>query len=325
MIVDLTPSEDQRMIEDGVRSFLQDHLPTLRLRDAGNHGGAAEQAVWNQLAELGLFALGSAEEHGGMGLGLAEEALVARALGLTLTSPTVLAQLAAPHFASDAVMRAALASGSTRAAFANALGDGTAHLIDGGAAEQVLLVSPRGAMLLARSALGEAVTVASTDETVTLARVTAPADLPARCAAAERTSLLIAAYLTGIGQATLAMAVDYAKTREQFGQPIGAFQAIKHQCADMASRAAAAEAQSFFTAVAFGNSPDIASEVACARMLASRAAIDNARANIQIHGGMGFTAECDAHLFLKRAHLLALLGSNRAAERQRLLGEAEYS
>jgi alkylation response protein AidB-like acyl-CoA dehydrogenase len=55
-------------------------------------------------------------------------------------------------------------------------------------------------------------------------------------------------------------------------------------------------------------------------MLAARAAIDNARANIQIHGGMGFTAECDAHLFLKRAHLMALLGSSRAAERLRLLG-----
>ena len=262
MIVDLPPSEDQRMIEDGVRSFLQNHLPVERLRAAGNYGGAAEQAVWKELVELGLFGLGSAEECGGMGLGLAEEALVARALGLTLASPAVLAQLAAPHFASDAAMRAALVSGSTRATFANTLGDGTAHLIDGGAAEQVLLVSPQGAMLLPRSALGAAKGVAGMDETVTLARVSLSAMLPARCAAADRTSLLITAYLTGIAQATLAMAVDYAKTREQFGQPIGAFQAIKHQCADMASRAAAAESQCFFAAVAFGNGLDDASETA---------------------------------------------------------------
>ena len=322
MIVDLTPSEDQRMIEDGVRGFLLDHLPVERLRDARNHGGAAEQTVWNQLAELGLFGLGTAEECGGMGLGLAEEALVARALGLTLASPAVLAQLAAPHFASDGTLRTALVSGSSKVAFANALGDGTAQVIDGGAAEQVLVVSPQGAMLQPRSALGAAEGVAGMDETVTLARVSLPTMLPVRCAAADRTSLLIAAYLTGIAQATLALAVDYAKTREQFGQPIGAFQAIKHQCADMASRAAAAEAQSFFTAVGFGNGLNNASEVACARMLASRAAIDNARANIQIHGGMGFTAECDAHLFLKRAHLLAMLGSDRAAERHRLLGGA---
>lgn len=320
MIVDLIPSDELRMIEDGLRSFLQGRLPVERLREVQNHGGAAEQALWADLAGLGLFALGSPEACGGMGLGLAEEALAARALGLSLVSPAVLAQLVAPHFASHGALRAALVAGTTKTAFANAFGDGTAQLIDGSAAEQVLLVSPQGAMLLPRNALGEARDMAGMDETVTMARVAVPAELPARCHAAERSSLLIAAYLTGIAQATLAMAVDYAKTREQFGQPIGAFQAIKHQCADMASRAAAAEAQSFFTAVGFGQTLDVASEVACARLLADRAAIDNARANIQIHGGMGFTADCDAHLFLKRAHLLALLGSNQAAERRRLLG-----
>jgi alkylation response protein AidB-like acyl-CoA dehydrogenase len=325
MIVDLTPSEDQRMIEDGIRSFLQDRLPVERLRDAVNHGGAGERALWSELAALGLFGLGSGEEHGGMGLGLAEEALAARALGLTLASPTVLAQLAAPHFASDAGLRAAIVSGSCKVAFANCLGDGSAHLIDGEAAEQVLLISPQGAALLPRSVLGEAKPVAGTDETVTLARIDIPGDLPPRGAAADRASLLIAAYLTGIAQAATTMAVDYARTREQFGQPIGAFQAIKHHCADMATRAAAAEAQCFFTAVGFTNGLDDGSEVACGRMLASRAAIENAKANIQIHGGMGFTAECDAHLFLKRAHLMALLGSDPAAERRRLLGEVAYT
>ncbi|MEY2928390.1 MAG: hypothetical protein RL367_2867, partial [Pseudomonadota bacterium] len=208
------------------------------------------------------------------------------------------------------------------ATFANALGDGTAHLIDSDEAEQVLLLSPHGAMMLPRRDLGEAQSVDGMDETVTLARLAVPIDGLVRCALADRTSLLISAYLTGIAQATVTLAVDYAKAREQFGQPIAAFQAIKHQCADMASRAAAAEAQCFFTAVGFGNGLDDTSEIAAARMLAARAAIDNARANIQIHGGMGFTAECDAHLFLKRAHLMALLGSSRAAERQRLISQS---
>jgi len=320
MMIDLALSDDQRMIEDGVRDFLQDRLPVERLREAKNHGGAAERTLWQELSGLGLFGLGSAEQDGGLGLGLAEEALAARALGLVLGSPIALAQLAAPHFATDAALRAALVAGTARAAFANYLGDGLAHLIDGGDAQHVLLLSPEGAMLLPRSALGEAQVAAGMDETVTLARVSAPTDLTSRCTAADRTSLLISAYLTGIAQAVTTMAVDYAKTREQFGQPIGAFQAIKHQCADMASRAAAAEAQCFYTAVGFGNGLDDASEIAAARMLATRAAIDNAKSNIQIHGGMGFTAECDAHLFLKRAHLMTLLGTSRAAERQRLLG-----
>ena len=301
MIVDLTPSDDQRMIEDGVRGFLQDRLPVERLREAKNHGGAAERALWQELSGLGLFALGCAEQDGGLGLGLAEEALVARALGLFLVSPLVLAQLAAPHFAADADLRAALIAGTARAAFANSLGDGSAHLIDGDEAEHILLLSPEGAVLLPRNALGEALVTAGMDETISLAKASVPSTVPARCTYADRTSLLIAAYLTGIAQAATTMAVAYAKTREQFGQPIGAFQAIKHQCADMAARAAAAEAQSFYTAVGCGNGLDDASEIAAARMLAARAAIDNARANIQIHGGMGFTAECDAHLYLKRA------------------------
>jgi alkylation response protein AidB-like acyl-CoA dehydrogenase len=88
----------------------------------------------------------------------------------------------------------------------------------------------------------------------------------------------------------------------------------------MATRAAAAEAQTFHTAVIFGNGLNDSAEVAAARMLAGEAALANVRANIQIHGGMGFTAECDAHLLLKRAHLLAALGTSRAAERRRLLG-----
>jgi len=320
MIIDLSLSDDQRMIEDGARDFLQGRLPAERLRAPQNHGGGAERAMWEELSGLGLFGLASAEQDGGMGMGLAEQALVARAFGLVLASPALLAQLAAPHFASDTALRAALIAGTTRAAFANSLGDGTAHLIDGDGAEQVLLLSPSGATLLPRGDFGEAEVAAGMDETVALARVATPPLPLARNAAADRTSLLISAYLTGVAQAATSMAVAYAKTREQFGQPIGAFQAIKHQCADMASREAAAEAQCFFTAVGFGNGLDDASEIAAARMLAARAAIDNAKANIQIHGGMGFTAECDAHLFLKRAHLMALLGSSRAAERHRVLG-----
>ncbi|MGJ3627928.1 acyl-CoA dehydrogenase family protein [Sphingomonas sp. MMS24-JH45] len=132
-------------------------------------------------------------------------------------------------------------------------------------------------------------------------------------------SLLLSAYLTGVAQASTAMAVAYAGTREQFGQPIGAFQAVKHICADMATRAAAAEAQTFFAAATFGRGADDGAEVAAARLLAADAALANAKANIQVHGGMGFTAECDAHLLLKRAHLVARLGSDPAKDRIRLI------
>ncbi len=321
MIVDLTPSDDQRMIEDSVLSFLSDHLPVERLRETTSAGGAAESALWGELAALGLFGMGISEDAGGLGLGLAEEALVARALGRHLASPSVLAQMIAPHIAEEA-RQGDLISGATRAAFANSLDDSHAHLIDGNHADMILLMRDSGSVLLQRDTAGAAAIVQGMDETVSLARISLSASPTTRSSATERASLLIAAYLTGIAQGATALAVDYAKVREQFGQPIGAFQAIKHQCADMATRAAACDAQTFHAAVTFGHGLDDASEVAAARMLAGRAALANAKANIQIHGGMGFTAECDAHLFLKRATLMNMIGNCPAAERHRLLGYA---
>ncbi|MBM3594837.1 MAG: acyl-CoA dehydrogenase [Alphaproteobacteria bacterium] len=311
MIVDLTPDEDQSAIEDTIVAFLADVLPVERLRDAANHDGAAESAVWDQFCELGLFGLGLSEDEGGLGLGLPEEALVARALGRHLGSPSVLAQLCAPHLATIEAVRDALISGEARAAFA--IADG--YVLDGAGADWVVVFGPGGASLRARGDLALAATEGGLDHTMTFERIEGSAGT---MQPALRIEVLIAAYLTGIAQATTDMAVEYAKTREQFGQPIGAFQAIKHSCAEMATRASAADTQTMFAATVFGAGMDDAVEAAAARTLAKCAAFDNAKANIQTHGGMGFTAECDAHLFLKRAMVMDMLGSDARARRAAL-------
>jgi alkylation response protein AidB-like acyl-CoA dehydrogenase len=99
--------------------------------------------------------------------------------------------------------------------------------------------------------------------------------------------------------------VEYAEARVQFGQPIGAYQAVKHSCADMAIRAEAAASELFFAALAFeGARTDAAFQVSAAKVVAADAARCNAAANVQIHGGMGFTFEQDAHLYVKRSHVL---------------------
>ena len=118
------------------------------------------------------------------------------------------------------------------------------------------------------------------------------------------------AMLAGMAQASCDLAVSYAKVREQFGQPIGAFQAIKHMCADMALRTTAAEAQVKMAAVfADAHTPGGDRQLDAAALIALKAARENAADAIQVHGGIGFTAECDAHFFLKRAYVLsALLG-----------------
>ncbi len=316
MIVDLLPSEEQQLIDDSVRGLLTERLPVERLRETASHHGRAERDAWDDFAGLGLFGTGIPEVRGGLGLGATEECLVVRALGGNLVSLSVVAQIAAPHLAMEDTLRAGLIAGKARAAFANRIDAGQALAIDAEGADLLVLLD-ESARLTAAPSLAPA--AGCIDETVALAYVEPGAPASSRETAADRVSLLLAAYLTGIAQATLDMSVAYAGTREQFGQPIGAFQAIKHACADMAVRAAAAEAQTLHAAIGLGAGLDDRAEIACARLLATDAALRNAAANIQVHGAMGVTAECDAHLYLKRARLIAVLGSSRQAEQNRLL------
>jgi alkylation response protein AidB-like acyl-CoA dehydrogenase len=323
MIVDLSLTDEQRMIEDSVLGFLRQELPIERLREARNHGGAAERARWNELAGLGLFALAVPSTDGGLGLGPAEEALVARALGLNLASPALLAQMAAPHFTEDRQLRSAFAAGDQRAALAYPSGADSIVILDGEGAGYILLITPSGATLVSREGMKAGDPVSLVAETIAAERVASPDTEHAevsQAGAQHRIAVLLAAYLTGVAQAATSMAVDYAGTREQFGQPIGGFQAIKHACADMAMRAAAAEAQCFHAAVTMESGLDDAVETTAAFVLASRAANENGRANIQIHGGIGFTAECDAHLLLKTAIAISALGPGKQAAANTMIG-----
>ena len=133
-------------------------------------------------------------------------------------------------------------------------------------------------------------------------------------------AILTAALQVGHAAETLDLAVAYAKEREQFGKPIGSFQAIKHLCADMLVRAEVARA-AVHAAACLADAPDVLEAeaasagatplawqqraVAGAKLLADEAALANGRASIQVHGGMGFTWEVPVHLAYKRARVLA--------------------
>jgi hypothetical protein len=121
-------------------------------------------------------------------------------------------------------------------------------------------------------------------------------------------AVLVAAQLTGIAGAVTELAVAYAKERRQFDKPIGAFQAVKHLCADMLARTELARATVHAGAVTLDDDQtgDAATRraVHAAKVVAGDAAVANAKTCIQVHGGMGFTWEVDAHLYLKRAWIL---------------------
>jgi alkylation response protein AidB-like acyl-CoA dehydrogenase len=137
---------------------------------------------------------------------------------------------------------------------------------------------------------------------------------------ADRAAAGTAALLVGLAERMLSLSAAYAKERHQFGKPIGSFQAVKHICADMLVRSEVARA-AVHAAACLADAPDVVAEeaertarspddvvtqaVLGAKILADEAAVTNARAAIQVHGGMGFTWEVPLHLHLKRSRVLA--------------------
>jgi alkylation response protein AidB-like acyl-CoA dehydrogenase len=192
------------------------------------------------------------------------------------------------------------------------------------APDLVLLVAPEGPVLHDAAALADRRPLDGGQWNLPLetARL-AGAGRAAGPALAVHARLLIAAQLAGIAAGARDMAVDYAKLREQFGRPIGSFQAVKHHCADMATRAMAAADLLSFAAVALAQRRvDAGFQAGSALSVAMRAAVANAAANVQVHGGIGFSDEADAHLFVKHAHVWEAIAGGREAVHAMLLGEA---
>lgn len=328
-MIDLQPSAEQAAIVDTVASFLSDRLPRDRLRPEPKPQPSRDRDAWRDLGELGVFALGLPEACGGAGYGLIEEVLVHREFGRFLISPAVVATTVAARLAAGAGDdRLATEIGAGRIFVAPALGavaTGTHHLLDASTAPMMLSWRDDTLSLVMNDGFADRVDLVGVDSTVSLESATLIAPDVANCAAgdlARQAMLLVCAYLVGIAEAACDQSVEYAKVRQQFGQPIGAFQAVKHRCADMAMRASAAWNLTLFAALAdVAGGRDAGFQAASARLIAADAALRNAAVNIQNHGGIGFTGEHDAQLLLKRAHMLDRFGGGPGAQKRRLLAE----
>jgi alkylation response protein AidB-like acyl-CoA dehydrogenase len=302
------PSAEQVALAGTIEKSLAALLPRARL-----HVSAEEDAdTWTSLDEIGIFSISTSEEQGGSGLGATDEALIVIELGRHLASPAVLATLGASH-APPSANTAAIRGRRVAAAYRR--GDRVV-LIENAATDLVLLRDQSGA------ALYESGTQPSKaiDDRLWIAKLREAAlpDQPlVRFGPSEvlRLRLIDAAALAGIAATALEMSVAYAGLREQFGRPIGSFQAVKHHCANMAMAARCARDQTSFAAVALDEGrSDAVLQIECALFVAGTAALDNAAKNIQIHGGIGFSEEADPHLVLKRAQILiAIAGGLEAA------------
>jgi alkylation response protein AidB-like acyl-CoA dehydrogenase len=330
-MLSLVPTPEQLEIATAARELMAAEWPVERLRD----WNPREPGRWSTLLELGVLGLALPTEQGGLGLSCAEQALVFREAGRFLLPPRLLATVLAIHLAAaadQADLCAQLIAGEQVAGLLIAKGrhrlgaglSGDVQLIDAEAADLLLAWSRDGAALVRHADLPPATVVACIDDTLPLSTCTLR-DVPAAAwlpgpAIGQRADVLLSASLVGIAEAARDMAAEYARLREAFGHPIGAFQAIKHRCADMAVAAEAAWCQTLAAALGLRDgSAEAALDVAAARWLAVEAAQRNAEGNIQVHGGIGFSAEALPHRFVKRAVVAATWGAAGRRLREDLL------
>jgi alkylation response protein AidB-like acyl-CoA dehydrogenase len=276
-----------------------------------------EKTAWPAFARMGALGIALPQADGGMGLSWVDEALACREAGRYLVSPALVGSIIAAHVAARAGQRdlcAALLRGERRAGIAFVHSAAQLRVVDGDAG-LFLLLDPGSARLM-ECEPGKLRALSCIDETVQLCEAHLPTAARASAASNEIAlagRLLVAALLCGLLEATRDMAANQARTRVQFGRPIGAFQAIKHRCADIALAAELCWSQTLYAANALAaGAPDAEFHVLAAALLAGEEALKATRFNIQAHGAMGFTDEVDAHRLLKRAHVLhQLFGDSR--------------
>ena len=329
--MELMPSAEHDEIVDTVRSFLAARIPVLgRGRDHVTDGAEIDPGLWRECAALGWLGLGLPESAGGVGYGLVEEMLLFRELGRGVVPGHFLPGVLGAHVAAaagDLDLAAAIVSGETLVALGTTIGPanigrsvtGELSVVHTERAELVVVCNEHVASLV-RFADCTIEPVDPVEGSITVGR--GRADVVDAVAWVDRRRpsrsscaglVLAAAAATGVAEAALALAVQHAGQRVQFGKPIGVNQAIKHWCADMAVSAEGAFAQACYAAVAVRDGlPGAAIEAAIAKYHADEAARLNSEGCVQIHGAMGFTSEALPHRYVYRAHLLGRCLATRA-------------
>jgi len=333
-------TDDHRELEEVARAFLTSQKARWAARSLLDAADESRPPFWHNLVELGWLGLHIDEEHGGSGYGLPELVVVIEELGRAVApGPFVPTVIASAVIAKDgtADQKSRLLPGlidgtvtagiglDSQARVSDGIADGDAGIVLGaGLAELLLIAAGDDVLVLERDRDGVSVDVPTNlDPTrrsgrVRLQNVSVTADdiLPgARESALARARTLLGAEAVGGASDCVDAAVAYAKVREQFGRTIATFQAVKHHCANMLVAAESATAAVWDASrAASEDERQFRLSAAAAAALAFPAYARNAELNIQVHGGIGFTWEHDAHLHLRRALVIAaLLGGDAPA------------
>jgi alkylation response protein AidB-like acyl-CoA dehydrogenase len=314
-------NDEQQEIRSTAKDFLGSRFKPEKVRELAE-SRSYDDGLYSEIAGLGWPGIAIADGDGGQGLGMVELAILLEASGYACAPSPLLGSAGAALVISAAGSDAQrsewlpkLASGEATGSFGG-VADGSSTLFcDLPTADVAVVFDGDGALLAPASELSFE-PVESIDATRSYATVSATAgerlegDVDG---GRDRLAVAIAAELTGLGQRAMEMAVEYAREREQFGRPIGAYQAVGHRCAGMLLGVEESRSLTYFAAWAADASPEdlpLAAAMAGARAL--DAAWDVSASALQVFGGIGFTWEHDLQFWLKRARVArSMLGSPR--------------
>jgi alkylation response protein AidB-like acyl-CoA dehydrogenase len=318
--MDFSLTDEQQELRKQARSFLAERFPAERVAELAESDDGWDPTSWSEFAELGWLGVSVPEEQGGAGLGFVEEAVLFEELGRALFPGPYFATVGLALQALGPDELAEVAAGKARW---SASIDGS-FVPDLGIVERVAVIENGDARAV--QATGEA--VETIDRTRRLGRLEPESGTPL----AGDTSLLrpralaaLAAEAVGIGDRVLELGVEHAKTREQFGRPIGVYQAVSHELADTFVEMQLARSLAYWAAWCVAeDDPQAPVAAAAAKAYAGDAAVAACERSIQVHGGIGFTWEHVLHRYYKRAQWIqAFLGfaaAHRAEVVEALLG-----
>jgi alkylation response protein AidB-like acyl-CoA dehydrogenase len=325
--MDFSFTSEQDDLRRAVRDVAADRGTSPQLRAAIDSETGHDAALWKVLGELGLPALGVPEEDGGTGASFVDAAVVLEESGRALLAVPLLPTLVAGFACDDADLRTAITGGSVVALALGDPGTSVRHVIDGGLADVLLLAGDEGLFVAAaadvdvdvQQTLDPTRRQATVQVPVSSARHVGDAGDAARAVDLLRVALAVEA--VGVARWCVDATVEYLKTRVQFERPIGSFQALQHRAADLLVLQESAAAAAYYAAWAAADSPTELPVVApLAMAVAGDAAYRIAADTIQLHGGIGFTWEHDAHLYFKRATATRLLLGD-SHEQRRLVAQ----
>lgn len=349
-------SESQQILKDSARKFFAGESPIARTRKLMETETAYDPELWRRLAEQGFTGIIVPEEHGGMGLGQVELTLLMEEAGYALLPGPFFSTVALAGAVLDAcgspeqkkTFLSRICTGEARATVAfleegaswsqsdlrmqgagGSLNGTKLFVTDAAVADFLVVVTNDGVSMVEAGARGLRIApmrgmdgtrkIYSAEFSNTPAEKLGTSSSTNLRRGLEISTVSLAAEMVGGMQKVLETAVAYARTRKQFGKPIGSFQAVQHMCADMYLETESARSAAYYAAWALQeNAADAAAAVAISKMYASDAARAVGNRGIQIHGGMGFTWENDLHLYYRRAKASETMLGDGTFHRERI-------